>query len=108
MLNATLAWLLLLMRKNTALLLTLIAGFAFGACDRYSHTTPQPEKTLMEANKRVYGEPGGPPRQAANQYPTNPDAAAKAQELKEKLFNTRTGETLKSDTSKTVAPVMGE
>ena len=96
------------MRKNTALLLTLIAGFAFGACDRYSYTTPQLEKTAMEENKRVYGEPGGPAKQSLNKYPTNPDAAAKAQELKEKLFNTRTGETLKSDTSKTAAPVMGE
>ena len=97
------------MHKHAPLLLTLAAGLALSACDTYSYTTPQPEKSQMAANPRVYGEAGGPPKQAANKYETNPDAAAKAQELKYKLFNTKNGEVLKSDTGKiAAAPVIGE
>ncbi len=77
------------MRKGfSALVLSgvLATGVVTTGCDTYSHPTPQLDKAQMKKNEYVYGEVDGPARQSKNTYPTNPDAAAKAADMKKKLY----------------------
>jgi hypothetical protein len=77
------------MRKgfSTLFLLSILSvGVATTSCDTYSYPTPQPDKAQMKGNEYVYGDVGGPAKQSKNTYPTNPDAAANALNIKKKLY----------------------
>jgi hypothetical protein len=64
-----------------------VAALGFlASCDTYSYKTPQPNKDTKLANPHVYGEVDGPALQSKKTYPTNPEAAQKAAEVKAKLF----------------------
>lgn len=77
------------MKFNSSILFSGLVVFAtlLTGCDTYSHMTPTPDKEQMEARPHVYGEPGQPAYQSKQEYPDNPDAAARSAELKKKLYS---------------------
>jgi hypothetical protein len=65
------------------LFVVLLASYA---CGGQYNTIEQEDPN--EADTYVYGEIGGPPRQAKNQYEPNAEADARAAAIREKLFGT--------------------
>lgn len=74
------------MRKTFAKLALLsLTVVVFTACDKYNHAKEVTKQDRM-ADSRTYGEVDGPALQSKKTYPTNPEAAGKATELRAKMF----------------------
>lgn len=72
----------------TRLLLAACAIALLGTtgCDTYSFPSKPDTEEQMKENTRVYGEVGGPAKQSQNKYEADPEAPAKAADLKAKLL----------------------
>lgn len=72
----------------TRLLLAACALVLLGTtgCDTYSFPSKPDNEEQMKQNTRVYGDVGGPAKQSLNKYEADPDAPAKAADLRNKLI----------------------
>lgn len=91
------------MRKSFAKIAVLsLAGLSLAACGKYNYA-PEATKQDRQAEPRIYGEVDGPPLQTKKTYPTNPEAAAKAAELRAKMFGDANAKTTDGATAATPA-----
>ena len=72
-------------KKISRLFAFALCTLVFASCGKYNYNEPVTEEDMAK-NERVWGEVGGPPRQAANEYPADPELATKSSALREKMF----------------------
>lgn len=70
---------------------------ALTSCGRYNYAS-EPSTEDKKANEAIYGEVGGPAKHTKNTYPDNPEASAKAAELRTKMWNNVTAPSDRSGT----------
>lgn len=69
----------------------LFVGLLVGTSSCYLDANTIDQEDPNAGNKDVYGNIGGPPKQAGNQYEADPDAGARANAIREKLFGDTQG-----------------
>ncbi|QHT69319.1 hypothetical protein GXP67_23100 [Rhodocytophaga rosea] len=72
---------------QTALFIGLV--MVTSACHLDANSIEQEDPNA--GSEYVYGNIGGPPKQAANQYEADPDAATRAAAIREKMFGDKQG-----------------